>query len=231
MNGFMRFICTIVIIVSGSIPVSLAQVTSYHFNFHAGGGVLKVSKHHDFKKIWSSGYDISGGFTYEFSEEVEVGLCAEHHKFAVNESRAAEMAQSMGAFYLLEKQDISITTLDLLFRIDCYGIENKFEAYLLFTLGWAWPNGAFVSAVDNDGDFLVAMPFSQEKEETISFGAGIDRHISRNAGLFIELTYRIIYLRETELYIEYPQQVSEWPETHHADFYRLGAGLRYSLRY
>ncbi|UCC78747.1 MAG: hypothetical protein JSW64_10750 [Candidatus Zixiibacteriota bacterium] len=192
---------------------------------------MKASKHRDFKKLWSSGYNISGGFAYELSDEVKVGLCAGRHKFPVNESRAAEMAYSMGALNLLETEDISITTLSLLFRINCYGIENKFEAYLLFTLGWAWPNGAFVNAADDDGDFLVAMPFPKEREETISFGAGIDRSVSRSAGLFIELTYRIIYLRETELYAEYPQPVPTWPETHHADFYRLAAGLRYSLRF
>ncbi|UCE65957.1 MAG: hypothetical protein JSU85_14055 [Candidatus Zixiibacteriota bacterium] len=220
-------------LATGLISASnlFAQVTSYHFNFHSGAGLLKASKHRDFKELWSSGYNISGGFTYELSDEIEVGLCAEHHRFPVNESRAAELAQSMGAIDLLERQDISVTTLSLLFRINCYGIENKFEAYLLFTLGWAWPNGAFVSATDDDGDFLVALPFPEERQETISFGTGIDRNISKSAGLFIELTYRIIYLRETELYIDYPRPVPMWPETHHADFYRLAAGLRYSLRY
>lgn len=219
--------------IAGIISASnlSAQVTSYHFNFHAGAGLLKASKHRDFKELWNSGHNISGGFTYELSRSVEVGLCAGHNRFGVNENRAAELAYAMGAHYLLQSDDISITTLDLLLKFNYFGIENEFKAYLLLKLGWAWPNGAFVNAVDDDGDFLVAMPFPKERQETISFGTGIDRDISKKAGLFIELTYRIIYLRETELYLDYPRPVPMWPETHHADFYRLAAGLRYSIRY
>lgn len=208
-----------------------AQIASYHIDFHAGTGFLKATKHHDFRELWGTGYNLGGDLTYELSELFAAGIYAGYNRFAVDRAAAANMALDMGAQDLLESSDISLITLNMLLRFKFYSARNKSDAYLLFQFGWTWPNGAFVGAIKDSSNFLVAMPFPKEREETISFGAGIDRKISKNTGLFVELTYRIIYLRWTELYLDYPRPITEWPETHHADFFRLAVGMRYSLKY
>jgi hypothetical protein len=224
----------IVIILTASLISASnlsAQVTSYHFNFHIGGGFLKATEHRGFQEFWNSGYNIYGGLSYGLSDEFEIGLRAGHSEFPVNEEKAAERAYPMGADSLQQYKSISITTVNLLIKLNFYKMSSKTKAYFLFNAGWAWPNGAFIKTVSDYGDTIVVIPLFIEREETIAFGAGIDREISEHAGFFVELTYRIIFQRQKPSYFGYPLPVTDWLESNHADFYRLAAGLRYSLRY
>jgi hypothetical protein len=220
-------------IIAGLISASnlSAQVTSYHYDFHIGGGLLKATEHRGFQEFWNSGYNIYGGLSYGLSDEFEIGLRAGHSEFPINEEKAARRVDSLGADFSQDYKNISITTLNLLIKLNFYKMNNKTKAYFLFNAGWAWPNGAFIKTVSDYGDTVVVIPLFIEREETIAFGAGIDREISEYAGFFVELTYRIIFQRQKPSYFGYPLPVTDWPESNHADFYRLAAGLRYSLRY
>ncbi len=202
------------------------QPAERQITFHVAGSFLKAIKPPNFKELWNDGTGVSGGITYKLSPVLETGVCVSRDVFNLNGAKAADKAASAGATSLLDSKDISIVALNWLIKMNLLTRENEFRFYLFFQSGLSWANGAYVGAVRNSEDILIAWPFPKGYKSTVSFGTGVDKWVTKDFIFFIEFNYRIIYASQGE-FLRPPMPYGGGPEV--AELSRISAGIRYSL--